>query len=248
MDFEWGTYEMVDPRTIVIDHAFQRDQKQSVIAAIAANPDPRAFGVPVCFRRDNGILYCADGQQRIAGILASEKPPRTIPVVWHPMPGIKEEAEIFWLINVFRKSLSPLEKHKGALVAQHPADIAIAAVIDDLGFSISKSGSPKAIAAISALHDIYNLGGEDLVRDTIVLVSHAWPENRAAFESQLLRVVSEIVDARNKNGGYERQKVTTALARTTPAAISRKAEEIHFDQGTSKKESLRRAIKALAKV
>lgn len=245
-DYTWGTYEMVNPALIVVDHSFQREQKKDVIQAIAENPDPRAFGVPVCFRRDNGVFYCADGQQRIAGVMASKQRPKEIPIVWFPMPGVKEEAEIYWLINVFRKQLTPLEKHKGAVVAEHPADTTIAKVVDELGYSIGKStGSSRSIGAIGALHSIYNLGGEQLLRDTLVVVANAWPDNRAAFERKLLRAVADIVDRDHKNGGYSRPKLTSALGAVTPGAIGRKAEEIHFDIGTSKEESTKRAIFAL---
>ncbi len=247
-EYKWGTYEMVNPALIVVDHAYQREQKKDVIQAIADSPDPRAFGVPVCFRRDNGVYYCADGQQRIAGVMASKLRPKEIPILWFPMPGVQEEAEIYWLINVFRKQLTPLEKHKGAVVANHPADTTIAKVVDELGYSIGRNQSSRSIGAIGALHSIYNLGGEQLLRDTLVVVTTAWPDNRSVFETKLLRAIAEIVDREQKNGGYSRSKLTTALGVVSPGAISRKAEEIHFDIGTSKADSTKRAIFALVPV
>ncbi len=249
--FQWGDYRMVDPRLIVVDHTFQREQKTSVIEAVAANPDPRAFGVPVVFERDNGVLYCADGQQRIAGILACETPPRQIPVVAFKLGSVKDEAHVFYLINVFRKGLTPLEKHKGAVVAQHPANVAVQKIVESLGFGIgtSRSGSGKQIGAISGLMAIYNAYGELVLRDTLVLVSSAWPNDPKAFDTHLLRAVGRAVaeSHTDPNANYERQKTQAAFTRTTPANIMRKAEEIHFEQGTTKRESLRRAIYALTK-
>lgn len=250
MEWKWnGTLEMVDPVMIVTDHRYQRPPKTGLIDQIASNPVPEAFGVPVCFRRSNGVLYCADGQQRIAGILASEKPPRLIPIVWFPIEGVEHEAEIFVRINVYRKSLTPIEKHHGSVTAKDPAALAIARAVESVGFSIGfNTGSSRSIGAISALNYVYNLIGEDGVKQVLVQVREAWPDDRKSLEASLLRIVADVIKEATDNGGYQRSRVTAALKRTTPAALFRKAEEIHFDQGTSKRDSLRRAVTALAKV
>lgn len=249
MDWKWnGTLEMVDPRLIVVDHRYQRPQHAVLIAAIAANPTPEAFGVLVCFRRDNGVYYCADGQQRLAGVLASEDPPRLVPVVWFPVNAVAHEAEIFVRINEFRKALSPLQKHIGKTEAKESAALGINRAVELADFSIGHGPSGRSIGAISALNYAYNLIGEDGVTQLLVVVREAWPEDRKGLDTILLRVLSDVIKEQRDNGGYVRSKTVRALKHTVPAAIFRKAEEIHFDQGTSRRESLRRAIKALTKL
>src|ERR1041385_2238203 len=71
---EWnGTFKLVDPRMVVIDHRYQRQEKPNLIAAIAASPDWAAFGALSLYERDN-TLVCVDGQQRLRGILPTHHP------------------------------------------------------------------------------------------------------------------------------------------------------------------------------
>ena len=115
MDEFTGTFEMVDPLLILVDHLYQRGEKSTLIDAIASNPKWEAFGVITCFVRErtrNGEVqrtyYCVDGQQRIRGVLKSEAPPKLVPVVHYTLAGINEEAAIFVRINEYRKALSAL--------------------------------------------------------------------------------------------------------------------------------------------
>lgn len=247
-EWQWGERRMVDPRVIVIDHRFQREQKKDVIEAIASNPDPRAFGIPIVFERDNKVLYCADGQQRIMGVLNSPEPPRRIPVEVFQLDSIKDEAEVFWLINVFRKSLTPHEKHKGGLVAEHPANVAIERVVSELGLSIGPTRSPKQIGAISALHQVYNRSGEETLRDTVLLASRSWPDDARAFDTLILRSLGRLVAEYKANGIYDRQKMQDGLAKTSPVKIQKKAEEVAYDTGKTKAESCFRAIRLTTKL
>lgn len=249
MTTKWwdGTIEMIDPRLIVIDHRFQRPEKESLIDAIAANPLPMAFGVPVCFKRDNGVFYCADGQQRIKGVLKSANPPLLIPTVWWTVAGVQHEAEIFVRINEYRKQLSPHEKHVAKLVAKDPASVAIERLVETAGLSISnRSGSTRTIGAIAGLHYVYNVAGEEGALQTLCVLRDAFPDDRRAFDTVLIRVIGDIVA--NANGSLSRAKLTQALAKTTTGKLTRRAEELHFKLGTSKRESLRTAVSEIVKL
>ena len=131
-----GTFELVDPRVVVVDHRYQRDLKPALVAAIATDPRWELFGVPVLFKRENGMLYCADGQQRITGVKQAKTPPAKIPAVWFPVAGLDDEAAVFVQINEFRKSLTALEKHKGKIVAKDPSTLAIERAADTVGVTV----------------------------------------------------------------------------------------------------------------
>jgi hypothetical protein len=237
---------MVNPRHIVVDHRYQRDENKSLIAMIAGHPDWRRFGVPVCFKRGE-TFYCADGQQRINGLLASEHPPLAIPIVWWPVTKLADEAEVFVAINVFRRALHAYDKHRGSVVAEDPASLAIERAVGKAGYTLDAYASnPNSIASIGTVMKIYNrIGEEGLVR-TLVQIRESWPGDRLSLQRPFLILVSEVVAEQGEQ--YSRSKVTTALAKTTPAELSRRAKQLAFDIGGSQQTNLRRALKEASKL
>lgn len=242
-----GTFEMVDPMVVIVDHRYQRPEKPALVAAISTDPRWELFGVPVLFKRGN-LLYVADGQQRIAGVKASANPPRQIPAIWFSVEHLEDEAAVFVQINEFRKSLTPLEKHKGKIVAKDPATLAIERVVSTVGMSIGHGGTgdTKEIASVAALYTVYNLIGEDGLLQTLVVIRDAFQDDTAALSSPILRAVANII--MEQDGDYERSKLTAALSKTTVPRIMRKTEEFRFEMGGSQGKNIRRAIKELAKV
>lgn len=263
MDEFTGTFELVDPHLILIDHLYQRGEKSTLVDAIAANPRWEAFGVITVFVRErtqNGnttrSLYAVDGQQRIRGILKSEAPPKLVPVVSYTMSALADEAAIFVRINEYRKALSALEKHKGKIVAKDPAATAIERAVDLAGFTIgaetSRGENARTVHAIASLNWIYNLIGEEGVTQVLTQVRDAWPDDKTGTDSMMLKAIASVIaeqqGAQGKNGGYNRAAMTRKLAATTPSALMRKAEGLRFDMGGSRGVNLRRALKQLAKV
>jgi Family of unknown function (DUF6551) len=244
-----GTYELVDPRTIVIDHRYQRPMKTSLVSMIAQEPSWEAFGVPTCFRRANGMLYCADGQQRLAGVLASAKPPKLVPIVWFDIADLAEEAEVFVRINEWRKSLQPLEKHRGKIVAGDEAALAIERAVTKVGFTIDTSAgqgvaNARTIQAVAGVGKIYNRIGEEGLVQTLSVIKDAWPDDPTAVSTHILRGVADLIEEQGEN--YNRARLTTALRKTQPHLVLRKADELRLDYGGSKLGQVRRAFSVLA--
>jgi Family of unknown function (DUF6551) len=262
MDEFSGTFELVDPHVILVDHLYQRGEKSTLIDAIASNPRWEMFGVVTCFVREREVngktqraFYAVDGQQRIRGVLKSENPPKAVPVVWYQLTNVSDEAAVFVRINEYRKALSALEKHKGKIVAKDPAATAIERAVELAGFTIgaenTRGESARTIHAIASLNWIYNLIGEEGVTQTLTQVREAWPDDKAGVESMMLKAIAQVIaeqQGSSKNGGYNRGALTRKLQQTTPSALFRKAEGLRFDMGGSRALNLRRALKQLAKV
>jgi len=243
-----GTFELVDPRTIIIDHSYQRARKNTLVQQIAQSPSWEAFGVPVCFKRENGMLYCADGQQRIAGVLATEKPPKLIPVAWFDIQDVTEEAEVFVRINEWRKSLQPIEKHKGKIIARDPAALAMERAVAQAGFTIDHStgqgaADARTVQAVAALGVVYNRIGEEGVLQTLTCIREAWANDIIATRGHILRGVAELIEEQGAN--YNRSSLVRSLKKTTPSDLLRKADELRFDFGGSKLTQVRRAFSVL---
>lgn len=248
---DWdGKFEMVDPRLVVVDHRYQRDEKETLVSRIAQSPSWEAFGAISCYRRDNNVLVCVDGQQRLRGILASENPPKKVPAIIFEKAKLKDEASTFVTINIQRKAVTPIEKHRGLVVAGNPAALAIERALDTTGFSLAYGGqsssSPKNIGAIAALYEVYNTLGEEGLVQVLVQIRDAWPKDTQATSQGIIRGLCYVmIDLGTE---YHRGKLTTQLSKTSPTEILRESEALKFDMGGSKQTNIRRAFKKLAKV
>lgn len=245
---DWnGTFELINPALIVVDHRYQRDERQGLIATISAHAAWEPFGVVICSKRANGVFVALDGQQRLQGLKKSAEPPKTVPVIWFPVANIEEEARIFEIINEARKSVFPLEKHKARLVQCEPASVAIERAVEKVGFTIGNKGDNlRTIKAIAALNWIYNQVGEEGLVQVLTVVRDAWPNEKAATSPYILKAVCELVA--NSNGGFNRTRVTAALSKHVVGEYVQKAKQINIDAGGSTQDNVRRAFKALAKI
>lgn len=245
-----GTFGLVDPKLIVLDHKYQRPEKWDLIAKISTDPEWAAFGVILCSKRktNTGFLYyCLDGQQRLNGILASSSPPVEVPVLWFLVQSVQEEARLFSIVNEQRKAVNALEKYRSHMTMEDPRYLQITSAATRAGYTIG-AGGERTIGAIEGLQAIYNAAGEEGVYLVLSAVANAWPEDKAGTSTWLLRVLADIVGDARSNGGMTSSKLATGLARTSPGRILRKAEELRFEMGGSKRVNVRRAFKALAKV
>lgn len=244
-----GQFMMVDPTEVLIDRRYQRAQKTTLVSHIAQNPRWDAFGVPTVFKRPDGRMFAADGQQRIAGVLASAKPPKEIPVVIFEVNNLPEEAEAFGLINEWRKALQPIEKHKAKIVSGDPAALAVERAVASAGFTIdtgvgSGPAHARTIQAVAGVNAIYNRIGEEGLHQTLLVIRDAWTDDPAALTAHILRGVGLLIEEQGEN--YNKTRLVNSLKKTQPYLIERKAEELRFKFGGSKPNNVRLAFQDLA--
>lgn len=246
---EWnGSFERVNINSIVVDHRYQRDERPALINSISNNVSWEPFGVLTCIRRKNGIFYCVDGQQRLAGLKASNDPPKEVPVVWFEVPSEQEEARIYGVINEARKALYPMDKHKGRVFSEDDRALAIEAICETAGYTLGKSGggdSPRTLRSITALYKLYDLLGEDGLLQVLTVIREAWPDDAHATSSLMLVGVGDLIQA--AGDGYSRAKTIAALKKTLPSKVLRRADELVLDVGGTKRTNVARALRQLAK-
>ena len=246
MDAFTGVFEMVDPKKIVIDHNYQRPEKETLVAQIGKDFNWASFGTVSCYQR-NGMYYAVDGQQRLKAAKSLTDPPAEVPCIIFPEADVRQEASTFLDIQINRKSVSPYEKHKAELVARVPSALAIQRAVEQVGFNISGGDyNPNSVYAIRTLHYIYTLLGEEGVVQTLTQIRDAWPGDPSATRTQILRGVADVIA--EKGDKYDRAAMTKALKRTTPADLLRRGRQHKFEMGGSQQVNIRRAFKTLAKI
>jgi hypothetical protein len=250
---DWdGTFELVDPTIIGFDRTrYQREEQWRSIAAIAANPRWPSFVVVPCAKREyaGGTLWAYDAQQRLLGVLSTPNPPKLVPVVWWAVRTRNEEAEIFLDVNVNRTNVSSIAKFKAQVGAANPTYLRIATVLEDCGFSLAANAdSARAIGSTSGLLEIYNETAEAGLRVALQAVAASWPDETQATSVRMLILYATVLSEMASNGGIEPDKFAAALARTTPAALTRKAKDLQHETGCSLRVAMRRSFKVLAKI
>lgn len=243
-----GKFALIDPREIVIDSSYQRPERPALIGDIATDFTWSAFGAISVYRR-NGVLYAGDGQQRLKAAMLQDPIPKAVPCIIFPQETIEKEAKSFLTINVNRKAVSPLEKHRAQLVAKDPSALAIERALETVGYSIGMDAeNPRSIAAIRALQAIYaNLGEEGLVQ-VLTQARDSWPDDTKGVSVHMLLLINDIITEQRDAGKYNRAKLTNALKSTTPVDLMRKARALAIDAGGGVRQNVRRAAKALIKV
>lgn len=245
-----GTFEMIDPKKIVVDHRYQRPEKEGLIATISRDFAWSSFGALTCYWRGS-IPYAVDGQQRLNAALLLDKPPRAVPCVVFSEATIEREAQSFLDIQINRKSVNPFEKHRAQILAKDPVALALERAVATVGFVIGQSSEYGQVKAVRTLHGIYKDLAEEGVVQVMTQVRDAWPKDIGGPSEHLLRGVADVIMDMGGVGDeskYNRAKLTTALRRSTPGDILSKAKLIHYETTASKRKCVRIAMKQLCKV
>lgn len=157
--------ELVDPRDIYVDPAYQRDisdRGRKLIQRIIEGWDWNKFQPPGCtYAEHEGktVLKCFDGQHTSIAAASHPKIDR-IPVMIHIAPDTADQASAFVGQNSGRLAVSALQMHAAALIAGDPDAVTIDQVCRRAGvrvlrFSVAKfePGDTVAISAIASIVD-----------------------------------------------------------------------------------------------
>jgi hypothetical protein len=128
---------MVRVQDIKIDESYQRPLDLGRVKSIAGALMMGALGSVSLSRRQDGSLYCYDGQTRLAAAIKAGL--SRVPAVIVPGDQ-RREAEWFLMINEGRKRVHVRERHRAGVVAKDAAAIAARAAVEKYGLRISNGG------------------------------------------------------------------------------------------------------------
>ena len=249
MDKWPGKFEMVDPNKIVVDRRYQRPENELLISQITADFDWAAFGAVSLYRRNGSLLVVVDGQQRIRGALRTSEPPELIPAVIQDKTSVEGEARTYVKMNIVRRSVPTLDRHRGNVIAKDPAALGVARAVEKAGFTlggVTSAGDANTVSAVSAVYDAYNTLGEEGLVQVLTQARDSWPDDPAATSVRMIRVLTEVLLELGTD--YNRPKVTAARGRSSPILLTKKAKELNFEFGGSLHKNMRRAVKTLCKI
>lgn len=171
-------FERVDPKTLLVDEAYQRDlspKSMDLITRIAARWDWRRFKPPVVAFADGG-LQVIDGQHTAIGAATRGIP--AIPVMIVEAAALEDRAKAFIGHNRDRLQVSTMQIHHAAVAAGDVEAAAIEGVCAEAGVALVRSpyGSYKykvgETIAVTAIGDLIRDHGVKRARELLkVLVA-----------------------------------------------------------------------------
>lgn len=184
-----------------IDPSYQRSietgPSQTLIRKIAMYWDWGLCQPLAVSRRPDGALTIVDGQHRAsAAKLRSDIP--HLPCVITSYANAGDEAAAFVALNQMRRPLSALDLFKAAVAAEDKEALLILDCLKAAGLSIAPHSNyttwkPGMIANIGGLRECLRGKGERVLRDALLVLSHAYAGKVLRYAGTLFPGVAHIV-------------------------------------------------------
>lgn len=211
--------EMVDPRDLCVDPAYQRavgERGIKQVRRIIENFDWTKFKPPVCaFAEDEhgkSVLKVLDGQHT-AIASASNPHVHQIPVMIVEAPDTQRQAEAFLGQNKDRLGITPLQLHYSAITAGDPEAITVSQVCERAGVTILRSTpkeyGPRETVAISAISSLTSRRGAMRARQILEILAKA---DASPITAAQIKAVEHLVTDDEFKDAFEPEALTEAIA------------------------------------
>lgn len=183
-----------------VDDAYQRSvdtgPSRSLIARIGREWDWRLC-VPLMVSRREAGLFVIDGQHRLSGARLRNDVPQ-LPCCISVYDGPADEAAMFVAANRERRTMNRLDDFHAARAGANPDAVAIAALITDAGFSVSrKTGAaawaPGEVAFTAAIGKVRSRHGDDVVARALGMMARAFPGQRLVAGSPVFTAICAVL-------------------------------------------------------
>lgn len=224
-----------DPSVLVIpvgelniDTAYQRDLDIARAEKYAREWDPYLLNELTVSERDDGTYWVIDGAHRLHAALKRGIVNLRCFVVRGLSP--EDEAALFVKLNRNRKAVNAWDSFKAALAAKDRDALRIKATVEEAGYSITRSGGPRAIKAVAGLQKINNLGGVELLRETLVVIGVAWEGDPDATENMPLVGIATFLHHYRSHPAYSHARLLEVLSKIPVSRLVREVKALSTDR------------------
>lgn len=184
-------------------------------------------------RREDGSLWILDGQHRHAGATARGDI-AYLPCVILPTIGAQGEARTFLDLNTKRQNLSQLDIFLGMLAAGDEYARATAALLEETGWCVvrtrsTKNWKPGDLVCAPALASHVRVHGAEAVREALLTLRQAYPDDVVTAPASLLNALVEIYRPGSHYGAV-RPKLVAAMAQFSADSWMAKAQAYRLDR------------------
>lgn len=216
-----GQLRQVSKHALVVNHAYQRELRESTVATVSQSFSWAAFGALIVFESPEGLAI-VDGQNRHAAAMRRADVD-LLPCVVFPSRGAAEEARAFLAINGTRRTVSAMDKHRATLLAGDPVTAEVDALVRAAGMTVCDGPGPNYFRAVALLTRLVASSA------TAPAVRRVWPTLCAARENTPSGTISErVLDGLVHIEGRLPEGVSLADARWTARIVSIGLDELHL--------------------
>lgn len=192
-------FELVPIKDLVSNQEYQRTLSMIHVQKAVENFDLNQIN-PIKVSRRNGINYVFNGQHT-AEIVAMASGSRDTPVWCMIYDDLEytQEADIFanQMKNV--KPLLPIEIFNANCEAGNSKELLIKGLVESYDLKISSGSTPGCICAVSALANIYDKYGYDMLDRVLKLIIMAWEGEPKSFSGNIMNGVAKLLYAYGEN-------------------------------------------------
>lgn len=208
--------EWVQLDRLQVDDSYQRSidagPSKVLIARIGREWDWRLC-VPLMVSRRADGLFVIDGQHRLSGARLRDDVPQ-LPCCISVYAGPADEAAMFVAANRERRAMNRLDDFHAAQAGGDKDALAVAALIESVGFTVSRHTGSAAwalgeVAFTSAIAGVRRKHGDGVVRDALQAMADAFPDERLVAGSFIFTAICRVLVTPPKD--FDRERLFKAL-------------------------------------
>lgn len=213
----------------------------SFVDKIVKKFNPALVGCLCLSKRSNTHYAVIDGQTRAEGMrqLGMSSAPA---VVFYDLTR-EQEAALFALFQTERRGMTSAARFNAQVIAKDDTAIAIAEVVESLGFTIDhNNNAPGAIRAVAAVEYVFHGARSGtrakkqqhpgLLSMTLEIIKSSWPKlPDTAKSASMIRGLGYFLA--DKEESVDQEKLALKLGKVTPAALAKRAESLREGRGMS---------------
>lgn len=214
---------LVPIEQIKFDSRYQKDLRQSVVAKIVRNFDPKRLGVAVLSHRDKA-LWCVDAMHRVTA--CRELGITHIYAIVYEGLTAEQEAVLWAELNDVPMSPNAWERYRSDLFGRVQDAVAVDRAVKTAGFAIQRKAAPNSIQAIGALRRVFALGGVYLLGRTLELLRVMVQVDRRAVDGKVLTGVAMFLWSCERDLKFDRTRAERVLTERPAAQLIGRARSI----------------------
>lgn len=187
------TFEAIPIKDLVSNQEYQRNLSEKHVKRAVSNFDIYQIN-PVKVSRRDGINYVFNGQHTME-IVATMSGSRETPVWCMVYQDLiyTHEADIFANQQKYVKALSPYEIFMANVEAGNDKQLLLKDLVEHYGLKLGPVCRPGIICAVSALEQIYDKCGYEVLSRTLRLLIGTWEGSQASLGSSMIKGIAKVL-------------------------------------------------------